>query len=175
MAPIWAALGAVGHKALTDVEDEAADETVKLGRRLLARLLRRGGSKEPARPQLEAAAADVATAPRDEDFRVALRAQVRKALTGADGVDDPNLALDLKSLLAAARPHHCARRWSGGRRAQRRHLRDHLDRHECDNLCAAVGPSFSSPLLARRLSKGRLCTRDLQRTSGGLWRCQVLR
>lgn len=102
MASIWAALGAVGHKALTDAEDEAANESVKLGRRLLARLLRRGGSKDPARPQLEAAVGVAADNPQDEDFRLALRGQVKMALTGKDGVDDPMLAADLAHLLDAA-------------------------------------------------------------------------
>ena len=102
MGPIWAALGAIGHKALSEAEGEAADETVQLGRRLLSRLLQRGGSRDSARPRLEAAAADVATTPGDEDFRVALRAQVKKALTGTDGVDDLEIARDLASLLDAA-------------------------------------------------------------------------
>lgn len=102
MAPIWAALGAIGHKALADVEDEAADETVKLGRRLLVRLLHRSGSKDTARPQLEAAAEDMATMPEDEDFRLALRGQVRKAVSGVDGVDDRSLVADLEALLRAA-------------------------------------------------------------------------
>lgn len=102
MASIWAALGAAGHKALSDVEDEAADETVRLGRRLLTRLLHRGGTQDSARPLLEAAAEDVATTPQDEDFRAALRAQVKKALTGADGADDSELASDLERLLRTA-------------------------------------------------------------------------
>ena len=58
MGPIRAALGAVGHKALSEVEDE--------------------------------------------DFRSALRGQVNKALSGADGLEDPGLGADLKELLDAA-------------------------------------------------------------------------
>lgn len=102
MGPIWAALGAIGHKALSEVEDEAADETVRVGRRLLGRLRRRGGSGDPARPQLEAAAADLASAPADEDFRSALRGQVKKALSGTDGLADETLATDLKQILQDA-------------------------------------------------------------------------
>jgi hypothetical protein len=102
MGPIWAALGVVGHKALSKVEDQAADETVRLGRRLLDRLRHRGGSGDAARPQLEAAAADVAADPQDEDFRSALRGQVKKALSGTDGLKDEGLAADLKELLEAA-------------------------------------------------------------------------
>jgi hypothetical protein len=100
MGPIFAALGAVGHKALSEAEDQAADETVKLGRRLLDRLRRRGVD-EAARPQLEAAAAVAAEDPEDEDFRLALRGLVKMALTGKDGVQDPTLAADLTQLLEA--------------------------------------------------------------------------
>ncbi|WP_034260375.1 hypothetical protein [Actinospica robiniae] len=102
MGPIWAALGAIGHKALTDAEDDAAKGIVGLGHKLLARLRRRGGSTDPARAQLEAAAVDVANAPDDEDFRAALRGQVKKALAGTDSVDDPSLVEDLTKLLEAA-------------------------------------------------------------------------
>lgn len=100
MVPVLAGLGAVGHKVLTTVEDEAADEAVQASRRLLARLRR--GRDGTGRPQLEAAAADVATDPADEDFRGALRGQVRKALAGTDGLDDPDLAADLTGILDAA-------------------------------------------------------------------------
>jgi hypothetical protein len=102
MGPIWAALGAIGHKALADAEDEVADGTVRLGRRLLLRLV---GPREPSgasRPQLEAAAGDVATDPDDADFCAALRGQVRKALSGDDGLQDPQLASDLTELLEMA-------------------------------------------------------------------------
>lgn len=101
MAPVLTALGAIGHKVLTEAEDEAADQTVRLGRRLLARL-RHGGKDGTGRPQLEAAAADVAADPNDPDFQAALRGQFKKALSGTDGVDDPELVADLSGLLAAA-------------------------------------------------------------------------
>lgn len=87
-----------------EAEDQAADETVQLGRRLLARLGRRG-SGEPARRQIEAAAAVSAADPEDQDFRSALRGQAKMALTGKDGVDDPALAEDLAQLLEAAGVH----------------------------------------------------------------------
>jgi hypothetical protein len=102
MGPIWAALGAVGHKALSEAEDETASGIVGLGRRLLARLRRRGDSTDTARPQLEAAVADVTSDPDDQDFRAALRGQVKKALTGTDGVEDQSLVADLESFLEAA-------------------------------------------------------------------------
>src|ERR1700761_4775084 len=96
MGPIWAALGAVGHRALSKAEDEAADETVALGRRLLSRLRHRGGSRDAVRGRLERAAADVAAAPGDEGLRSALRCQVKEALSGTDGFTDPSLAADLR-------------------------------------------------------------------------------
>jgi hypothetical protein len=103
MGPIWAALSAVGQKALSEAEDEAAGGLVGLGRKLLARLRRRSAeSPETARPQLEAAVADVTSDPDDEDFRAALRGQVKKALTGKDGVEDQSLVADLEALLESA-------------------------------------------------------------------------
>ena len=101
MTQLTLALGVVGQKVLSSAEDEAADETVRLGQRLLARL-RRSASDDPARPQLESAAADVAANPDDEDFRAALRGQLKKALSGADGMNDPALAEDLLGLLRDA-------------------------------------------------------------------------
>jgi hypothetical protein len=107
MGPIVAALRAVGRKALSDAEDQSASGLVAAGRKLLARLCHRGGSGsgQAARPQLEAASADVAADPQDADFRAALRGQVKKALAGTDGVDDPTLAADLARLLEAAGIH----------------------------------------------------------------------
>jgi hypothetical protein len=102
LGPILAALGAIGHKALSNVEDETASGLVGLGRRLLARLCHRDAAGKPARPQLEAAAADVAAEPADEDFRAALRGQVRKALAGSDGVEDRALIAQVQSLLKAS-------------------------------------------------------------------------
>jgi hypothetical protein len=105
MGPIWAALSAVGRKALSEAEDETATGLVGLGRRLLARLRRRGESAETARPQLEAAVADVTSDPDDQDFRAALRGQVKKALTGTDGVEDQSLIADLETLLESGGVH----------------------------------------------------------------------
>lgn len=105
MGPIVAALRAVGRKALSDAEDQSASGLVGAGRKLLARLRRSDGSGQPARPQLEAAAADLAADPQDGDFRAALRGQVKKALAGTDGVDDPSLAEDLTRLLEATGIH----------------------------------------------------------------------
>src|SRR5947208_1429140 len=94
-----AVVRAYGAHVVERVQDEApdaaADATVGLGKRLLARLLRRGQS----RPALVEAVADLAANPDDEDFAAAVRAQVRKALA-ADG----ELAQQWEQLLADAPP-----------------------------------------------------------------------
>jgi len=92
MPYITAAIGAYGTAVWTKAQETAADETVSLGRRLLQRLARR----EESRPQLEAAVADVADAPDDEDFIAALRGQIKKALA-ADAQLTDDIAAILKS------------------------------------------------------------------------------
>jgi len=93
MPYITAAIGAYGAAVWTKTQDVAADETVSLGRRLLQRLARR----EESRPRLEAAVADVAESPDDEDFTAALRAQIKKALAA-----DAQLAGDIAAMLNAS-------------------------------------------------------------------------
>ncbi|WP_238007493.1 hypothetical protein KZZ52_18855 [Dactylosporangium sp. AC04546] len=91
MPAVLAAIGAYGQKVLTAAEDGAASATVGLGRRLLERL-RRG------RPAIGTAVAEVAAEPGDAGRAAGLREQVRAALAG----DDPELARDLRALLAGA-------------------------------------------------------------------------
>jgi len=93
MPYITAAIAAYGAAVWTKAQDTMADETVSLGRRLLQRLARR----EESRPQLEAAVADVAESPRDEDFVAALRGQIKKALAA-----DAQLAADIEAMLNAS-------------------------------------------------------------------------
>ena len=93
MPYITAAIGAYGTAVWAKAQETAADETVSLGRRLLQRLARR----EESRPQLEAAVADVADAPDDEDFTAALRGQIKKALAA-----DAQLAGDIAEMLKAS-------------------------------------------------------------------------
>jgi hypothetical protein len=93
MPYITAAIGAYGTAVWTKTQDVAADETVGLGRRLLQRM----AGREESRPQLEAAVADVAEAPGDEDFTAALRGQIKKAL-----VADAQLAGDVAAMLNAS-------------------------------------------------------------------------
>ena len=92
MTSIGAAAGAYGRAVLTDVDNMAADGTVRLGQRLLARLRRIKHSGA----QIETAVRDVAEHPEDQDFQVALRAQIKKAVEA-----DPDLEADLVALLKA--------------------------------------------------------------------------
>jgi hypothetical protein len=94
--PVLAAIRAYRESVLTRAEDKAADGTIRLGQRLLARL-RRG---QATAGQLDAAVLDLAEQPDDEDFQAALRGQVKKALH-----TDPELELDLRELLKSAGVH----------------------------------------------------------------------
>ena len=99
MASLTAAVGTYGQGVLTRGEDAAAEGTVRLGQRLLARL-RRG---DATRDRVDAAVADLAGNPDDEDFLVALRAQVKKALQA-----DPDLGADLEDLVKSGGAVHNA-------------------------------------------------------------------
>lgn len=90
---VSAAVAAYGTAALTKAEDAAATETVKLGQRLLSRLLKR----KSAAPGISGAVTDLAGALKDPDFQAALRAQIKKALR-----QDPDLAEELTELLPDA-------------------------------------------------------------------------
>ncbi|WP_369185010.1 hypothetical protein [Streptomyces sp. Y1] len=92
---VSAAVGAYGAGVLTRAEDEAADATVRLGQRLLNRILRRSPRPEP----VVAAVTDLAEAAEDPDTVVVLRRQLRRVLT-----EDPGLAAELAALLPAAGP-----------------------------------------------------------------------
>jgi hypothetical protein len=94
MPSLTAAVAAYGANVLVRAEDAAALETVRLGQRLLARLRR----NEDVRPRIDAAVQDLASALDDEDFRGALRAQIKKVLK-----EDADLASDLKTLVAGSR------------------------------------------------------------------------
>lgn len=94
MPSLTAAVAAYGANVLVRAEDAAAVETVRLGQRLLARLRR----NEDVRPRIDVAVQDLASALDDEDFRSALRAQIKKVLE-----EDADLASDLETLLAGSR------------------------------------------------------------------------
>lgn len=89
---IGTAVAAYGAGVLTRAEDEAAGATVRLGQRLLARVLHR--ASDPA--SVRAAVTDLAAGPEDVDAQGALRLQIRKALVG-----DAELVTELASLLPA--------------------------------------------------------------------------
>jgi hypothetical protein len=93
---VTAVVSAYGRGVVDRLADEsadaAADATLGLGRRLLRRLLASGRA-----PMIEAAVGDLAEEPADEDFRAALRGQVKKALAA-----DQGLAVEVAGLLAAA-------------------------------------------------------------------------
>jgi hypothetical protein len=89
---VGAAVGAYGVSVLTRAEAQAADATVRLGQRLLDRLLRRA----PDRTPLEAAVAALASTDGHPDALAALRLQIRELLTA-----HPSLVTELADLLPA--------------------------------------------------------------------------
>jgi hypothetical protein len=91
---IGAAVGAYGTGILTRAEAAAADATVSLGHRILAKILHR----TPQRAPLEAAVTDLAADRQDPDAVAALRLQLRKILT-----QDPQLMAELAAMLPSAR------------------------------------------------------------------------
>ncbi|MFD0635537.1 hypothetical protein [Catenulispora yoronensis] len=87
---ISAAIGAYGVGVLTRAEDDAAEATVRLGQRVLGRILRR----VPDRSPVEAAVGVLADAMDDPDALAALRSQVRNLLRR-----DSELLAELTTLL----------------------------------------------------------------------------
>ncbi|SHN33330.1 hypothetical protein SAMN05216268_1392 [Streptomyces yunnanensis] len=90
MPAVEAAAGAYGVGVLTRAEDEAAGATVRLGQRLLARILQRGTDAA----SVEATVTDLAGRGEDPDARAALRRQIERALR-----DDPRFAGELSAML----------------------------------------------------------------------------
>ncbi|MEV6491386.1 hypothetical protein AB0M20_22650 [Actinoplanes sp. NPDC051633] len=78
---VAAAVHTYGATVLEKLQEAAADATVGVGGRILARLVGRPS------PSIEAAVVDLAEDTEDEDRRAALRLQIRKALAA-----DPELA-----------------------------------------------------------------------------------
>lgn len=91
---IGAAVGAYGTGVLVRTEAAAADATVSLGHRLLAKIMHRA----PERARLEAAVADLAADGQDQDAVAALRLQLRKILA-----QDPQLIAELAEMVPSAR------------------------------------------------------------------------
>lgn len=96
---VTAVAGAYGAAVVAKIRDTAADGTAdaaaQLGRRLLARVLRR--SEEPATRRVIDAVQEIAEHPTDPDAVAALRLQLRRAFTA-----DPQLAADITDMLREA-------------------------------------------------------------------------
>ena len=90
---VTAAVGAYGLAVLARTQEEAANVTVELGRRMAQRIF---GSRAEGE-QLPEAVADMVADPADPDTEAVLRRAVRKALLA-----DEALVADLRALLAQA-------------------------------------------------------------------------
>jgi hypothetical protein len=90
---VMAAISAYGTAALSKAEDVAATGTVRMGQRLLAKLLGRAQSSAA----IKGAVTDLAGELGDPDFQAALRAQIKKAMR-----EDTELMDELSGLLAEA-------------------------------------------------------------------------
>lgn len=89
-----AAVSAYGSTVLKRVQDDAADATVGLGRRLLQRIF---GVRDAAEtPQ---ALAELAEDPEDADLQAALRVQIRRILA-----EDDELVAELRRMLTDPPP-----------------------------------------------------------------------
>lgn len=89
---VTAAIAAYGGAVLVKAEDQAADATVGLGRRLLQRIFSTGKQPEDAPNAVRELAAD----PDDLDLQAVLRVAIRRALAA-----DPDLTDDIRGMLAA--------------------------------------------------------------------------
>jgi hypothetical protein len=93
MSFVLAAVREFGGAVLNQAQDDAADATVGLGRRLLQRIF---GTRKAGEP-LPEPLADVAADPQDEDAVAALRLAIRKALAADAGLRD-----EVEGMLASA-------------------------------------------------------------------------
>lgn len=89
---VTAAVGAYGGAVLSKVQDDAADATVGLGRRLLQRVFGRQGEDEPLPAPLAALAAD----PDDSDALGVVRWAMRQALEA-----DAAMLREVRSMLVS--------------------------------------------------------------------------
>lgn len=87
---IEASVVAYGLAVVSKAEDQAADGTVRLGRRILESLRGKGR----ARHELDGAVRDLAGNPGDGDALAALRMQIRKVLA-----NDPELIQQVRDIL----------------------------------------------------------------------------
>jgi hypothetical protein len=92
---LTSALGAYSGAVLSKINDDSADATVSLGRRLLQKIFGRKKDGEP----LPTVLAKVVDNPGDEDYLGALRTTIREALQ-----DDTQLLAEVREILKEARP-----------------------------------------------------------------------
>ncbi|MEU4031364.1 hypothetical protein [Streptomyces anulatus] len=98
---VAAAISTYGVAVLTRVEEVAADTTVALGQRLLARLTGRGnvtGQASNDEGNLIESVTQLAEDPDDFDLLAVLRLQIRRVL-----LNDPDLALEVEGMVSAVR------------------------------------------------------------------------
>jgi hypothetical protein len=93
MSYVIAAIRAYGGAVLQATQDDAAEATVGLGRRVLQRIFGTRAADE----QVPEPVADVAADPGDEGAVAALRLAIRKALAA-----DPRLRAEVEGMLASA-------------------------------------------------------------------------
>ncbi|MFE7403043.1 hypothetical protein [Streptomyces sp. NPDC057557] len=98
-----AAAVAYGVSVLTRTQDEAANATVRLGQRLIGRLLNRDADTAPDSGPVRTAVVRLAEAGADPDVLALRRAELRIALRTAL-TDTPGLAEELSALLPTPPP-----------------------------------------------------------------------
>ncbi|MFE3886100.1 hypothetical protein ACFXPQ_24865 [Streptomyces lydicus] len=98
-----AAAAAYGASVLTRTQDEAANATVRLGQRLIRRLLNHDADTAPDSAPVRTAVVRLAEAGADPDLLALHRAELRIALRTAL-TEAPDLATELSVLLPATPP-----------------------------------------------------------------------
>ncbi|WP_327222629.1 hypothetical protein [Streptomyces platensis] len=98
-----AAAAAYGVSVLTRTQDEAANATVRLGQRLIGRLLNCDADTAPDSDPVRTAVVHLAETGADPDMLTLRRAELRIALRTAL-TDIPDLASELSALLPAPPP-----------------------------------------------------------------------
>lgn len=93
MSSVIAAVRAFGGRVLDQAQDDAAEATIGLGRRVLQKVF---GTRTAGEP-LPEPVADAVADPQDEDAVAALRLAIRKALAAS-----PQLAAEVEGMLAGA-------------------------------------------------------------------------
>ena len=93
MSYVVAAVRTFGDGVLNKAQDDAAEATIGLGRRVLQKIF---GTRKPGEA-LPGPIADAVANPQDEDAVAALRLAIRKALAA-----DPQLQAEVEQMLAGA-------------------------------------------------------------------------